>query len=240
MSYLDTFCDSCHKRLPMPLNVICLPVLLGFLYLFTSICRSLDGIPDCKVFTFSEEKHIFCHFIKILSSFDPDILMGWDIQGGSLGFLAERAAHLGIGLLNDISRTPLESKRASEDLENSQRVISDNLVPESVIEDSVILKDAIVEDEWGRTHASGVHVGGRIVLNVWRLMRGEVKLNLYTVESVAEAVLRRKTPSIPYKVLSKWFSSGPGRARYRCVEYVVGRAKLNLEIMNQLDMVRYP
>ncbi|KAJ0080258.1 hypothetical protein Patl1_22611 [Pistacia atlantica] len=198
---------------------------------------SLDGIPDCKVFAFSEEKHLFSHFIKILSSFDPDILMGWDIQGGSLGFLAERAAHLGIGLLNDISRTPLESKRAAGNLENSQRGILDNLVPESVIEDSVILKDAIVEDEWGRTHASGVHVGGRIVLNVWRLMRGEVKLNLYTVEAVAEAVLRRKTPSIPYKVLSKWFSSGPGRARYRCVEYVVGRAKLNLEIMNQLDMV---
>ncbi|KAJ4719461.1 DNA polymerase [Melia azedarach] len=198
--------------------------------------RSHDGIADCKMFVFSEEKHLFGHFIKILCSFDPDIIMGWDIQGGSLGFLAERAAHLGIGLLNDISRTPLETKIAAGDLEISERGMLDNMLPESAA-DSAPVKDAIIEDEWGRTHASGVHVGGRIVLNVWRLMRGEVKLNMYTVEAVAEAVLRRKTPSIPFKVLTKWFSSGPGRARYRCLEYVVGRAKLNLEIMNQLDMI---
>ncbi|KAK2640409.1 hypothetical protein Ddye_028204 [Dipteronia dyeriana] len=202
-----------------------------------SFQRSLDGIPDCKVFAFPDEKYLFSHFIKILLSFDPDILMGWDIQGGSLGFLAERAAHLGIGLLNDISRTPSETKIAAADLETSERGIPDNLQPESVIADPVVVENAIIEDEWGRTHASGVHVGGRIVLNVWRLMRGEVKLSMYTIEAVAEAVLRRKTPSIPYKVLTKWFSSGPGRARYRCIEYLVGRAKLNLEIMNQLDMI---
>ncbi|KAL9450477.1 hypothetical protein AB3S75_012252 [Citrus x aurantiifolia] len=199
--------------------------------------RSLVGIPDCKVFVCSKEIHLFSHFIKILCSFDPDILMGWDIQGGSLGFLAERAAHLGIGLLNDISRTPLESKMAAGDSEISERGITDNMLAEPVVAESLVAKDAIIEDEWGRTHASGLHVGGRIVLNVWRLMRGEVKLNMYTVEAVAETVLRRKIPSIPFRVLTKWFASGPGRARYRCVEYVVGRAKLNLEIMNQLDMV---
>ncbi|KDO56300.1 hypothetical protein CISIN_1g000501mg [Citrus sinensis] len=199
--------------------------------------RSLVGIPDCKVFVCSKEIHLFSHFIKILCSFDPDILMGWDIQGGSLGFLAERAAHLGIGLLNDISRTPLESKIAAGDSEISERGITDNMLAEPVVAESLLAKDAIIEDEWGRTHASGLHVGGRIVLNVWRLMRGEVKLNMYTVEAVAETVLRRKIPSIPFRVLTKWFASGPGRARYRCVEYVVGRAKLNLEIMNQLDMI---
>lgn len=199
--------------------------------------RSLLGIPDCKVFICSKEIHLFSHFIKILCSFDPDILMGWDIQGGSLGFLAERAAHLGIGLLNDISRTPLESKMVAGDSEISERGIIDNMLPEPVVAESLLAKGAIIEDEWGRTHASGLHVGGRIVLNVWRLMRGEVKLNMYTVEAVAETVLRRKTPSIPFGVLTKWFASGPGRARYRCVEYVVGRAKLNLEIMNQLDMI---
>ncbi|GAY60125.1 hypothetical protein CUMW_199630 [Citrus unshiu] len=199
--------------------------------------RSLVGIPDCKVFVCSKEIHLFSHFIKILCSFDPDILIGWDIQGGSLGFLAERAAYLGIGLLNDISRTPLESKMAAGDSEISERGITDNMLAEPVVAESLLAKDAIIEDEWGRTHASGLHVGGRIVLNVWRLMRGEVKLNMYTVEAVAETVLRRKIPSIPFRVLTKWFASGPGRARYRCVEYVVGRAKLNLEIMNQLDMI---
>ncbi|KAH7688711.1 DNA-directed DNA polymerase protein [Dioscorea alata] len=68
-------------------------------------------------------------------------------------------------------------------------------------------------------------------------MRSEVKLNIYTAEAVAEEVLRQKVPSIPCRILYKWFLSGPGRARYRCIEYVAGRAKLNIQIMNQLDMI---
>lgn len=171
--------------------------------------------------------------MKIISSVDPDVLMGWEIQGGSLGFLAERAAHLGISLLKNISRTPAYEMKKSQSSANPE---SCNVLPESSVADTV-LEDAIVDNEWGRTHASGIHVGGRIVLNIWRLMRAEVKLNMYTVEAVAEEVLRRKIPSIPCRVLNNWFSSGPGRARHRCIEYVMERAKLNLQIMNQLDMV---
>ncbi|KAF3962426.1 hypothetical protein CMV_013062 [Castanea mollissima] len=47
------------------------------------------------------EKYLCSQFMKIVYSSDPDIILGWDIQGGSLGFLAERASHLGIGLLNN-------------------------------------------------------------------------------------------------------------------------------------------
>ncbi|XP_058083823.1 DNA polymerase zeta catalytic subunit isoform X2 [Magnolia sinica] len=200
--------------------------------------RNLDGVSGCKVVMASEEKLLFDHFVKIICSLDPDILMGWEIQGSSLGFLAERAAHLGIGLLKNISRTPaFETKVAPSDLEDRGKGIADNLLPEAIIADPIMLEDSIIEDEWGRTHASGVHVGGRIVLNIWRLMRSEIKLNMYTVEAVAEAVLRRKIPSIPCKTLTKWFCSGFRRARFRSIEHAIERAKLNLEIMNQLDMI---
>ncbi|XP_042518598.1 DNA polymerase zeta catalytic subunit [Macadamia integrifolia] len=199
--------------------------------------RNPDGINGCKVLVTSEEKQLFYHFVQIIVSLDPDILMGWEIQGGSLGFLAERAAHLGVHLLNKISRTPLpETKITAKASSDGEKSVPDNLLPESLFGNS-ILENAIIEDEWGRTHASGVHVGGRIVLNVWRLMRNEIKLNMYTLESVAEAVLRRKIPSIPCRTLTQWFSSGPGRARFQCIEYVIERSKLILEIMNQLDMI---
>ncbi|GLT50443.1 hypothetical protein SLA2020_239300 [Shorea laevis] len=203
----------------------------------SSCKRNLDGTLECKLFVFSEEKELFEHFIKILRSFDPDILMGWDVQGGSLGFLAERAAHLGIGLLNHLSRTPYETKIAAGELAISENGLHGDLLSDPLTAESAVLESVVIEDEWGRTHASGVHVGGRIVLNVWRLMRHEVKLTMYSIEAVAESVLRRKVPSIPYKVLTKWFLSGPARARYRCIEYVIERAKLNLQIMDQLDMI---
>ena len=77
------------------------------------VCRSFDGLFGCKILVFTDEKLLLKEFIKIVSSSDPDILMGWDIQGSSLGFLAERASHLGLGLLNNVSRTPSESLIAS-------------------------------------------------------------------------------------------------------------------------------
>lgn len=199
--------------------------------------QNIDGVSDCRVVGFPEEEHLFSYFVKVVCSFDPDVLMGWDVQVGSLGFLAQRAAHLGIGLLNNISRTPSQCSITSRDFSSSSKDMPNDMASKAVTADSVPMEDVIIEDEWGRTHASGVHVSGRIVLNIWRLMRNEVKLNMYTIESVADAVLRKKIPSIPSKVLTKWFSSGPGRARYRCMEYVLERAKLNLQIMNQLDMI---
>ncbi|KAJ1417117.1 Ribonuclease H-like superfamily [Sesbania bispinosa] len=83
--------------------------------------RSYDGLSGCKVLVFTDEEHLLKEFIKIVSSSDPDILMGWDVQGSSLGFLAERASHLGLGLLNGLSRTPSDSWIASEDTKTSEK-----------------------------------------------------------------------------------------------------------------------
>ncbi|ONK63448.1 uncharacterized protein A4U43_C07F15260 [Asparagus officinalis] len=196
--------------------------------------RHVDGVSNCQFSSFNDEKLLLDHFVGMITSFDPDILMGWEIQGGSLGFLAERAAHLGVNLLKKISRVPShETKFKASDLANPEPSNEQNMM---LVSDTVP-DVSIIEDEWGRTHASGIHVTGRIVLNIWRLMRAELNLNMYSVEAVAEEVLRRKIPSISSQVLKNWFLSGPGRARYRCIEYVIERAKLNLEIMNQLDMI---
>ncbi|KZV47318.1 DNA polymerase zeta catalytic subunit-like [Dorcoceras hygrometricum] len=202
-----------------------------------SVVKDLNAIFRCKVVVFSEELQLFSHFSKLIHSADPDVIMGWDVQSGSLGFLAERAGYLGLGLLNNISRTPSETNEAVSEFETSKIYMVKEMLSESEAGEVVHLKNMLIEDEWGRTHASGVHVGGRIVLNIWRLMRNEVKLNIYTAEAVAESVLRRKIPYIHWKVLTKWFSSGPGRARYRSVDYILERAKLNLQIMNQLDVI---
>lgn len=199
--------------------------------------RNVDGLLGCGVFAVKDEKTLFYLFTELVCLYDPDILMGWEIQGGSIGYLAERAAYIGIGLLKKISRTTLsETKLETVHLEDIRRDESKDSIEELAAED-LELQDAIIEDEWGRTHGSGIHVGGRIVLNLWRIMRGELKLRIYSLEAVAEAVLRRKVPTIPWRTLSWWFLSGPGRARFRCIEHIIDRAKLNFAIMDQLDMI---
>ncbi|MQM19565.1 hypothetical protein Taro_052570 [Colocasia esculenta] len=202
-----------------------------------SNARNVDGMSGCTFLIFPEERGLFDYLVKMIGLFDPDILLGWEIQGSSIGFLAERAAHLGIRLLKSISRTPaVESKHETKASLSPEKEVTNEFASERV-SDSIVLEDAIIEDEWGRNHASGIHVGGRIVLNVWRLMRSELKLSMYSIEAVAEEVLRHKIPCIPVRTLNKWFLSGSQRARFRCIEYVLERANLNLQIMNQLDMI---
>jgi len=55
---------------------------------------------------------------------------------------------------------------------------------------------------------SGFHVAGRILLNLWRVMRGELKLPNYTLESCAAAVLRQRVPRVPLRQLAVWYSGG--------------------------------
>ncbi|KAF8679381.1 hypothetical protein HU200_045723 [Digitaria exilis] len=163
--------------------------------------RNLDGIAGCNVDVFPEEKDLLNNLISAVCSIDPDILVGWEIQLGSLGFLAERAAYLGIGLLRRISRTPPHELNhpPKAPVDDSSQVLAEASSADDVIDD-------VSENDWSHSHASGIHVGGRIVLNLWRLMRSEVKLNNYSLEAVADEVLRRKIPLIPSRVLNRWFA----------------------------------
>lgn len=215
--------------------------------------RNIDGVVGCNIIYLPEELTLLKCFVRLVVLFDPDIMVGWEIQGYSLGLLAERAANLGFGLLKELSRTP--PKRPSSNLNNDKSVdvnnhdnTSDDALPKvqdlrsSIFGDKIPLEtvaanDSVITDEWGRTHGSGLFVGGRIILNLWRIMRGEVKLGIYTLEAVAEAALRRRVPRIPWRILSKWFSRGPAGGRFRCIEYFIERAQVNFQIMDQLDLV---
>jgi hypothetical protein len=58
-------------------------------------------------------------------------------------------------------------------------------------------------------HASGLHCAGRVVLNLWRVLRSELKLNVYTFENCVASILRRRAPHVPPAQLASWFNGGP-------------------------------
>ncbi|KAG0605129.1 hypothetical protein M758_9G034000 [Ceratodon purpureus] len=216
-----------------------------------SSSKIIDGVTGCSIIYLADELLLLKCFVRLVRLCDPDMLVGWEVQGSSLGLLAERAANLGFGLLKELSRTPpkVQTQNSKTDAEtdvnpdpNSDEGHSKvQELRNSVFGDMVPLEtgvqDSVISDEWGRTNGSGLFVGGRIILNLWRIMRGEVKLGIYTLEAVAEAVLRKRVPRIPWRTLTRWFARGPAQGRYRCIEYFVERAKLNFEIMDQLDLL---
>jgi hypothetical protein len=62
------------------------------------------GVPDVRVFP--DEASLLEGFAAVVRGLDPDVLAGWDVQRGGLGYLAERGAALGLNLLRAVSRTP--------------------------------------------------------------------------------------------------------------------------------------
>jgi DNA polymerase zeta len=100
-----------------------------------------------NIITEHEETDAINRLIKLVHDWDPDILLGFEVQMLSWGYLIQRASALGIDLAPQLSRVQDSSGTARFDAE---------------------------KDQWGASHTSEISISGRIVLNVWRLMRHEV------------------------------------------------------------------
>lgn len=102
----------------------------------------------------NEEKDAIHRLIKLVHAWDPDILLGFEVQMLSWGYLIQRATALGIDIAPQLSRIQDSSGTARFDAER---------------------------DLWGASHTSEIAISGRIVLNIWRLMRHEVMKLLYNL-----------------------------------------------------------
>ncbi|DBA81937.1 hypothetical protein WJX77_000726 [Trebouxia sp. C0004] len=167
-----------------------------------------DAMNHVQVEVFQSEKALLEAFVEATQSLDPDIILGFEVQKGSVGYLADRGATMDLALLKLVSRTP--EVLSPKDRQN---------------------------DEYGALHASGIHCTGRVVLNVWRILRSELKLNIYTFESCVAAVLQLRTPHVQPHVLTQWFNAGPAGGRWRCLQYWLRRTRLNLALLEQLDLI---
>ncbi|XP_055679121.1 DNA polymerase zeta catalytic subunit [Lutzomyia longipalpis] len=154
------------------------------------------------------EKELLEKLVDLIKYWDPDILLGYEIEMHSWGYIIERGYVLGVNLPNALSRLRVaneETKRSDDE------------------------KDDGVEYE------SELKISGRIVLDVWRLMREEIALTSYTFESVAYHILHRRYPKRSYRELTKLWNSP--KSRWIVLEYFLLRARGTLEILDQLDLI---
>ncbi|RZB70336.1 DNA polymerase zeta catalytic subunit [Asbolus verrucosus] len=78
-------------------------------------------------------------------------------------------------------------------------------------------------------------ITGRIVLDVWRLLRHEIALQSYTFENIVYHILHQRIPLYSFKDLSSWWNSS--LHRHRTISYYSFRAEGSLKIMEQLDLI---
>ncbi|XP_072218923.1 DNA polymerase zeta catalytic subunit isoform X3 [Leuresthes tenuis] len=169
-----------------------------------------SGISGLKVTYASEEKMLFQELIAIVRRFDPDILVGYEVQMHSWGYVLQRAAALGVDLCQQLSRVPGDSK------EN---------------------RFAAERDEYGASTMTEISIIGRITLNLWRVMKTEVTLNNYSFENVAFHVLHQRFPLHSPRTLSDWFDHNTDLYRWKMVDHYVSHVCGTMQLLQQHDII---
>lgn len=169
-------------------------------HLLTGTGSSFDG----KIVTVATEAELFENLIRTVGVYCPDILIGYEIQRSSWGYLCRRAANLNINLTSELSRMPKSAQ---------SRFAGPNGASDIDAE---------------------LYIAGRILLNVWKLLRGEVTLTSYSFENVFFQVMKRRVAKFSHETLTKMWSSN--HTRWMVVEYMTKRVVGTLEILDKLDL----
>ncbi|XP_053566840.1 DNA polymerase zeta catalytic subunit [Bombina bombina] len=169
-----------------------------------------SGVTGFHVTYAADEKELFEKLLELIRRYNPDILLGYEVQMHSWGYLLQRASALNVDLCQQMSRIP--------DDKNENRFTSD-------------------KDEYGADTMSEINIVGRIVLNVWRMMRSEVALTNYTFENVAFHVLHQRFPLFTFRTLSDWFDNKTDVYRWRMTDFYISRVHGTLQLLEQLDLI---
>ncbi|XP_027030937.2 DNA polymerase zeta catalytic subunit isoform X2 [Tachysurus fulvidraco] len=169
-----------------------------------------SGIADLQVIYTVDEKELFEEVCKIMRKYDPDILVGYEVQMHSWGYLLQRASALSVDLCQQISRVPGDAKenRFNED-----------------------------KDEYGSEVMTEIHIVGRITINLWRIMKTEAALNNYNFENVAFHLLHQRFPLYTHRTLSDWFDHNTHLYRWKVVDHYMSRVHGVMQLLKQRDVV---
>lgn len=166
----------------------------------------------CKTEVIEEDSELdlLVRLVGVVKELDPDVLTGYEVHGGSWGFLMERARlKYDYNLCDELSRVNAQSHG----------------------------RFGKQSDRWGFNTTSTIRVTGRHMINIWRAMRGELNLLQYTMENVAWHLLHRRVPHFSYKTLTGWYSSGKPNDLSKLLRYYQSRTKIDLQILEANELI---
>ncbi|CAO1639278.1 unnamed protein product [Sympodiomycopsis kandeliae] len=168
------------------------------------------GLAHLPIDRVDSELDMFNTLVDVVRELDPEILVGFEIHNGSWGYVIDRARH----------------------------ELSFDLVPELARVNNLSTGTAGGKgDSWGWTQTSALKITGRHILNIWRLMRGELNLNVYSYENIVFHLLRSRVPKLPFSRLSQWYRSGQPNQKIRVLKYWIERCETDLMIIETSELV---
>ncbi|THV49520.1 hypothetical protein BGAL_0191g00170 [Botrytis galanthina] len=175
-----------------------------------NIAERISNQVPFEVHVETSELDLLVRMVEIVREYDPDILTGFEVHGGSWGYLIERArTKYDYDLCDEFSRMKNQSHG---------RFGKDN-------------------DKWGFDNTSTIRVTGRHMINIWRAMRAELNLLQYTLENVVFHLLHRRIPHYSWADLRNWYTNGTARGLSKVLAYYVSHVELDLEILEQNELI---
>ncbi|KAG5315050.1 REV3L polymerase, partial [Acromyrmex insinuator] len=163
----------------------------------------------CPILYVATEQDAFNSLVKLIERHNPDILLGWEVEALSWGYVFQRAFYLGLNNFPlRISRVPHMQIYSKSDAH------------------------AIEKDDIG-----DVKVSGRNLLDVWRIMRHEAALLTYTFENVMHHVLHERVPCPSFKTLSTWWKQESMIIKSRVIHHYIVRVVGTLKLLSHLDVI---
>ena len=147
-----------------------------------------------KIVSCSSEADIFAKVKEHIITIDPDIIVGYNIERESIGYMQNRGRSIGIqNYYAEISRTG---------------------------------RDPHATDEVR-------YIEGRILVNLWRVIRHAVALRSYTISATSKTYLDTEFPEIKVSQLGVWLRSSP----FRYLSYFQKKVDVVVAICEEMNFI---
>ncbi|CAE7435480.1 REV3 [Symbiodinium natans] len=197
--------------------------------------QPLEVDPKVLVKEVASEQDVFVTLADIFREADPSVVMGYDIVKGSLGRLISRAQELGIrGFPEALARAASSARHGAPQALQATAMSSQVAdIPGSPAEQTGAPRKLYPPEQV----SGGLELPGRLVLNVWRVLRGEAKLPTSSLHTAAQILLGEILPFLPPEALARrWRSSVPHRRR-EAAETLLCKAKCSLRLLDALNVL---
>ena len=94
-------------------------------------------------------------------------------------------------------------------------------------------------DSYAEEHDSGIFITGRVTLNIWKIMRSELKLTDYSLHNISQQLLHQTLPKYSNKQLTNFYQGEQYIKQQRIVlHYLLQCTICSLRYLEKLDFFR--
>eukprot|EP00924_Labyrinthula_sp_SR-Ha-C_P001122 augustus_masked-scaffold_7-processed-gene-14.47-mRNA-1 protein AED:0.32 eAED:0.33 QI:0/-1/0/1/-1/1/1/0/1152 len=155
----------------------------------------------------NSEYDLLTKFGKYVEEKDPDFILSYEMQKHGLGYILRRAERVGIkNYYRKLSRAVFGQQDRRH-----------------------------LNDSWGATTQSEFWLTGRYILNLWRIVRKNVTLRIYTLENVYQELLKKPLPYYSPSTIQMWFNRKEDI--HQVIEHLFRRIEGVYSILDHLDLL---